>query len=381
MNQRFGALFSVEVGLVQDHRPLVDSTLAKNLHTETLLEPVSSLLFALIHDFLKQPDSTEPKVPLHPEITALIKLQGQWVVDNKVPPRTEQSFADMRRWGRAQLPLKNTIETRAGVTFEDISLPARGGERRVRVYRPESGTSLPTIIFINGGGYAVGSIEDTHHETLRLAASIPANVVSIRYRLAPEHPWPAGVDDGEDILDAITKGAIPGLARERIAVGGISAGAGLAVAMAQRALAKGRSPIDLLILMSPWLDMTGTLPSVDVFGTGYFLEKPSLASFTNAYLGNGVTADHPELSPARHPVPAHWPQTILLSAECDPLADDAALFARRLAESDIAHTWRVARGMTHAFHAWVGQVPAAVPETDWMDARIRAWAAGHSVTA
>ena len=165
MNQRFGALFSVEAGLLQDHRPLVDSTLAKNMHTETLLEPASSLLFALTYDFYIQPKSTEPKVPLHPEITALIKLQGQWVVDNKVPPRAEQSFEDMRRWGRAQLPLKNTIETRAGVTFEDISLPARGGERRVRVYRPDSGTSLPTIIFIHGGGYAVGGIEDTHHET------------------------------------------------------------------------------------------------------------------------------------------------------------------------------------------------------------------------
>ena len=256
---------------------------------------------------------------------------------------------------------------------EKSTITTRGGERPIRTYRPEGGAALPTLVFVHGGGYAVGGLDDVHHEALRLAASIPANVVSMSYRLAPEDPWPAGVDDGEDIIEAIASGAIEGIATTKLGFGGISAGAGLVAAVTHRLLAKDKTPISLLFLMSPWLDLTQTLPSTQLYATGYLLERTALDLFIEAYRGKSGAVENPEFSPARHAVPAQWPATILLSAECDPLADDAAIFARRLAEVDIPHTWRVARGMMHAFHAWVGQIPSAAIETDWMDARIREW--------
>lgn len=310
-------------------------------------------------------------MPLHPEVSALISRLGEWQKADGVPARTLQNFPEQRHWGRVLLPLKKTVEERAGVRVEKVALPTRGGERPVRLYRPDGDATLPTLIFVHGGGYAVGGLDDVHHEALRLAASVPANVVSMSYRLAPEDPWPAAIDDGEDVVEAIASGMISGIRTQQMGFGGISAGAGLVAAVTQRLLAKGNSPVSLLFLMSPWLDMTQTLPSTHLFGSGYFLERSALDLFIEAYRGNVASLDHPELSPARHALPANWPATVILSAECDPLADDAALFARRLAESDIPHTWRVARGMMHAFHAWVGQIPSSVAETEWMDGRIR----------
>lgn len=317
-------------------------------------------------------------MPLHPDVTNLIALLTTWQKENGVPARTGQNFPEQRHWGRVQFPLKKTIETRPGVTFERSALATRGGERPVRIYRVDQKDDLPTVVFVHGGGYAVGSLDDVHHEALRLAAALPANVVSISYRLAPENPWPAGVDDGEDIIEVIAAGAIPGLKPTQIAFGGISAGAGLVAAVTQRLLAKGNSPLGLLFLMSPWLDLTQTLPSTHIYGKGHILERTTLDLFIEAYRGKDGSVEHPEVSPARHPLPANWPATIILSAECDPLADDAAIFARRLSEADIPHVWRVARGMPHAFHAWVGQLPSASVETDWLDAQLRNWFANGS---
>jgi acetyl esterase len=312
-------------------------------------------------------------MPLHPEVSALIASLGQWQRENGVPARSAGNFPEQRHWGRVMFPLKKTIEERPGISVEKSAIPTRGGERPVRIYRPEGGATLPTLIFVHGGGYAVGGLDDVHHEALRLAASLPANVVSISYRLAPEDPWPAAIDDGEDIVEAVAAGVIGGVASTGLGFGGISAGAGLVAAVTQRLLAKGNSPVSVLFLMSPWLDMTQTLPSTHLFGSGYFLERSTLDLFIEAYRGKSGSVDHPELSPARHALPKNWPATILLSAECDPLADDAAIFARRLAEADIPYVWRVARGMMHAFHGWVGQLPSGADDTAWMDARLRDW--------
>jgi acetyl esterase len=320
-------------------------------------------------------------MPLHPEVTALIAKVGQWNADNKVPPRTSLSFPEQRQWGRALFPLKKTIEERLGVSVDHVTLSTRGGDRPVRVYRPQSRTELPTFVFVHGGGYAVGGLDDVHHETLRFAASIPANVVAISYRLAPEHPWPAGIDDGEDILEALAAGAIPGLRQTNIILGGISAGAGLAVAVTRRLLGKGHSPIGLLVLMSPWLDLTQSLPSTFLYGQGFMLERTALDLFIEAYCRDGVPVEHPELSPARHPVPRGWPPVITLSAECDPLADDAAIYARRLEEAGVAHSWRVAKGMVHGFHGWIGQIPAASTELAWLDDQIRHFCKHGSISA
>lgn len=312
-------------------------------------------------------------MPLHPETRAFLDRLVAWQAENGVPPRTEQTVEQSRHWHREQALLRPRESQPVMAAEDDVIVPTRGGPRRVRIYRPEVEGPLPTLVYVHGGGYVVGGIVETEAETRRLAASIPANVVSLTYRLAPEHPWPAPVDDVEDLVRAVASGDVAGVAPAPLALAGVSAGAGLAAAAARRLAERGEArSISLLVLLSPWLDMTLTTPASRIFGRGFQLEREPLMEFCNHYVPAAVGFDHPELSPALHPVPAGFPATVLFAAECDPLADDAALFARRLSEAGIAHRLRHVPGMLHGFHGWYGLIPAMGPDLAWLDDAIRA---------
>lgn len=315
-------------------------------------------------------------MPLHPETQAFMDRLAAWQAENAVPPRVEQTVQESHHWHRRTALLRPRETQPVMASEEDITLPTRAGLRRARVYWPHAPGPLPTLVYVHGGGYVVGGIEETEAETRRFAAGVPANVVSVSYRLAPEHPWPAGVDDVEDMVLAVAGGAVEGLRSGLLALAGVSAGAGLAAAAARRLAERGASPIGLLVLLSPWLDMTLTSPASRIFGRGYQLEREPLMEFCNHYVPGGMSFDHPELSPALHPTRAQFPRTILFAAQCDPLADDAALFARRLAEAGVPHDCRHVPGMLHGFHGWYGLLPSIRHELAWLDGRIRAWGEG-----
>jgi acetyl esterase len=311
-------------------------------------------------------------MPLHPETQAFLEHLKAWQAERGVPPRTEQGVDESRHWHREQALLRPRASQPVMAAEDDAIVPTRGGPRHVRVYRPDAAGPLPTLVYVHGGGYVVGGIVETEAETRRLAASIPANVVSVSYRLAPEHPWPAPVDDIEDLLAAVLRGTLTGVAPGPVALAGVSAGAGLAAAAARRLAGRGEAnAVSLLVLMSPWLDMTLTTPSSRIFGRDYQLEREPLMEFCNHYVPAATGFDHPELSPALHPVPKGFPATVLFAAECDPLADDAALFARRLAEAGVPHALRHVPGMLHGFHGWYGLIPAMQPDLAWLDGEIR----------
>ncbi|MFO1149979.1 MAG: alpha/beta hydrolase fold domain-containing protein [Alsobacter sp.] len=310
-------------------------------------------------------------MPLHPETRAFLARMAAWQEANKVPPRIEQSVEESRHWHRQSALQRPREGQPVMASEEDVMLPTRAGPRRARVYRPAAAGPLPTLVYVHGGGYVVGGIEETEAETRRFAAGVPANVVSLSYRLAPEHPWPAAIDDVEDLVSAVASGGVEGVRAAPLALAGVSAGAGLVAAAARRFAERGTSPVGLLVLLSPWLDMTLTSPASRIFGRGHQLEREVLMEFCNQYVPPTLGFDHPELSAALHPVPAGFPETILLAAECDPLADDAALFARRLAEAGVAHALRHVPGMLHGFHGWYGLIPALAGDLAWLDGAIR----------
>ena len=312
-------------------------------------------------------------MPVHPEAQALMARLVAFQQEHSIPPRAEQSVEQQRHYSRMNAILRQPeTETRLA-SVEDVTLDTRGGPRRARVYRPLASGPLPTLVYVHGGGYILGGIEETEAETRRFAASIPANVVSLSYRLAPEHPWPAAVDDVEDQVSAIAAGAISGLSLP-LALAGVSAGAGLVAAATRRFTLAPVSPIGLCVLLSPWLDTTMTSPSGYLFGKGHQLERDTLVGMVKMYLPAGVSDGHPELSPARHAVPPGFPPTLILAAECDPLSDDAALFARRLSEAGIPCETRFASGMLHGFHGWFVPLPSIEADLEWLDSGIRAWA-------
>lgn len=309
-------------------------------------------------------------MPVHPEARAVMALIAAWQDEQGAPPRAQQGIALSRELMRRMAPLRRRGPIQEMARVEDVMLPARGGARRARVYRPGAGAGPFTFVYVHGGGYVVGGIDESDAECRRFATALGCDVVSLSYRLAPEHPWPAGVDDGEDALTAVAAGAIPRLGRP-IVLAGVSAGAGIAAAVTRRLVAAGTSTVRLLVLLSPWLDMTMTLPATYLYATGHQLEREPLLGFCRHYIPDGVPDTHPELSPARHPVPAGFPETILFAAECDPLADDAALFARRMTEAGIPHHARFVPGMLHGFHGWWDHMPALKPDLDWLDGTIR----------
>ncbi|MEJ1157226.1 alpha/beta hydrolase [Prosthecomicrobium sp. N25] len=303
-------------------------------------------------------------MPLRDDVQAMMRDIAAWQQANAVPPRAEQTVADMRSIYSRQAELRETDAVPTVAEERDATAETRAGHRRVRVFTPDAPGPLPVVVYVHGGGYVIGGIDETAAEARRLAAGIPAQVVSISYRLAPEHPWPAAIEDVEDQISDIAAGYVDGVPRGPLAVAGTSAGAGLAVAATLRLIERKRCPVALLALMSPCLDLTLSSPSVDLYGTGYQLERASMERFAELYVPAGMDRAHPDLSPARHPVPDRFPPTILFAAECDPLADDAALFARRLAEAGIRYRLRHVQGVTHGFNNWFGRLPSTAADLD-----------------
>jgi acetyl esterase len=303
---------------------------------------------------------------IDPDMQATLDRMAAWNRDHAVPPRERQSYEDVRRYGLAAAAIRRPEPLPAVRAVEDVMLPAGAGPLAVRVFRHGPGTG-PFVVYVHGGGYVAGSVEQTDHEARRFARSLDADVVSITYRLAPEYPWPAAVDDVEAQVGALAGGGLPGFAGRPMLLIGSSAGAGAIVAATRRLVLAGASPVAALGLINPWLDCTLTLPSCRLFGTGYGLEAATLAGYVAVYAPAGVDADHPELSPARHPVPPGWPPTAMLAAGLDPLVDDTVLYGRRLDEAGVRQAARIVPGMLHGFHGWYAHVRALAEPLAWFD--------------
>jgi len=312
-------------------------------------------------------------MPLHPDAVAFAaRMAARYVDEGIVVPKTV-SVDLRRRMARVSLAVRAPAEWPPLAQIHDIAVPTRAGPRMARVFRPDAPGPLPVILYFHGGGYVAGGIDENSPEAHRLAFAQPALVISFSYRLAPEHPFPAGVEDGEDALAWVAANA-PSLGGDpdRIAVSGSSAGAGLAAAVIRRALAAGGPRVKLALLLSPWLDVFHDSASARTFATGYGLETASLDEMRDLYLAGRTPPDDPQVSPARHPVPDGWPPTVILAAACDPLADDATRFAERLAAAGVDHVLRHGEGMPHIFHGGWAAMPATAPYVEWLDREIRA---------
>ena len=312
-------------------------------------------------------------MPLHPDAVAFAERTAARYAAEGVDTTPPLSIETRRHLARVSLAVRAPVEWPPLAEIRDVTVPTRGGPRAARVFRPDAPGPLPVILYFHGGGYVAGGISENSPEAHRLAFAQPALVVSFSYRLAPEHPYPAGVEDGVDALGWLaTHAASLGGDPARIAVAGSSAGAGLAAAVIRRALAQAGPPVRLAILLSPWLDVFQDSASARTYATGFGLEKAALDEMRDLYLAGRTPPDDPHVSPARHPLPAGWPPTVLLAAECDPLSDDARTFAGRLAAAGVDHVLRFGEGMPHIFHGGWAAMPATAPHVDWLDREIRA---------
>ena len=221
-----------------------------------------------------------------------------------------------------------------------------------RFYRPlqaHPDTVLPLLVFFHGGGWCVGDIESYDVLCRELANNSGCAVLSVDYRLAPEHPFPAAVNDARLAVDwSVDQADLLGIDPSRLALGGDSAGGNLSIVTALALRDEGGIQPRFLMLVYPSTEILSTRPSRDRYADGFFLDRETLEWFFTRYLPAGDTEDW-RASPMRAASLAGLPPMLLVTAECDPLGDDCTAFADRVrAEGGEVEQYPVA-GMVHGF--------------------------------
>jgi acetyl esterase len=226
----------------------------------------------------------------------------------------------------------------------------------VRLYAPHGVGEAPTLIYFHGGGWVLGSVR-THDRPCRaLSARVGCRVVSVGYRLAPEHRFPAAVED----CWAVTASLLAG--RQPVAVGGDSAGGNLAAVVALRARDRGL-PLRLQLLIYPVTDCDLDRPSYLACATGYGLSRDSMRWFWEQYLGD-TPWDRPEASPLRAPSLAGAAPALVMVCQYDPLRDEGVAYAERLRQSGVPVELLEQQGMIHGFFRQAAVIDRAIPAYD-----------------
>ncbi|WAP58424.1 alpha/beta hydrolase [Streptomyces sp. S465] len=244
----------------------------------------------------------------------------------------------------------------------DTTAAVDGREIPVRIYRPAAPGSgpLPVTVFFHGGGWVFGDL-DSQDQIARIMTNRSGTiVVSVDYRLAPEHRFPAALDDAYAALTwvAANAGGFGGDG-ERIAVFGESAGGNLAAAVVQEAQRRGGPRVALQVLAYPPVDRFDDSPSMYENMAGPILTRPWLEWFWGCYLSTPDQGADPRVSPARSEDLAGLPPAVVVTAEHDPLRDQGDRYARKLAEAGVPVTHLPVEGATHALLSFTGSVRLA----------------------
>ncbi|MBY0440919.1 MAG: alpha/beta hydrolase [Mycobacteriaceae bacterium] len=237
------------------------------------------------------------------------------------------------------------------VEVEDVSIPGPDGQLLARHYRPAGAAPAPLLVFYHGGGWTLGDV-DTHDALCRLTCrDAGIHVLSIDYRLAPEHPAPAGLDDAYAAYlwaneHAGALGALPG----HVAVGGDSAGGNLAAVVSQLARDAGQPMPMLQWLLYPRTDFTAHTRSMSLFAEGFLLTKRDIDWFHDQYLhGSDIDPADPRVSPLLADTLAGLPPALIAVAGFDPLRDEGEHYAAALRAAGTAVDLRRMGSLTHGF--------------------------------
>lgn len=221
---------------------------------------------------------------------------------------------------------------------ENLRASGPNGDIPLRSYAPPGAGNgaLPVLLFFHGGGFVIGNL-DTHDGLCRvLCRESGARVIAVDYRLAPEHRFPAAVDDAYAALCWIAAHADSlGVDARRIAIGGDSAGAALATVSARTAKEKNGPALALQLLMFPPADLAADTPSRQNWADGYFLDRLTIKWFFDNYLPEGADLRDPRLSPIYAPDLRGVAPVWLLTAEYDPLHDEGLAYAAKLREAGV----------------------------------------------
>ena len=242
----------------------------------------------------------------------------------------------------------------------DSHIPGPGGDLSVRVYRPSAERPLPALLYYFGGGWTLGSIDTSDGICRDLAAEAGCLVVTVGYRLAPEHPFPSAVHDCHAALRWVADHAGElGADPARLAVGGDSAGGNLAAAVTLLARADGDIALAGQLLVYPNTDQLADDASMRDNADPWLFNHHSVAWYGRHYLTAPGDAENPLASPLRASDLSGLPPALVVTAEYDPLRDQGEAYAARLAAAGVPVDLTRYPGMAHGFFAMTGAVDAA----------------------
>ena len=247
-----------------------------------------------------------------------------------------------------------------GCRIEDQVVAIGGNSLRLRVYRPDDAADrLPCVMAFHGGGFALGDPEQTEWLCSEVAVRCGAVVVSAEYRLAPEHPYPAAVEDAcAATAWAYENAAVLGADPLRMAVMGESAAGTLAAIVAIKARDAGAPELGKQILLYPAVDMSETFDSERRYASGPVITSAQMKAFSRLYLGGADGVD-PVASPLRTADLRGVAPALVQTAEHDPLRDNGARYVDALRSADVPVRYTSYRGAVHGYLNMPGVVPAA----------------------
>ena len=297
-------------------------------------------------------------MPVDPQIQEVIDA----LAASSFRPVHEQTPAQVRTQYERMIEARG-IEPAPVGAIEDRSIPGPAGDLPVRIYRPDlDARALPGLVYLHGGGHVIGSL-DTHDAVARnLCNGAGCVVVSVDYRLAPEHRFPAAAEDAFAAARwYAAHGAETGIDPRRMAVGGDSAGGNLATVAALMARDAGGPAIRLQVLVYPVTDYACDTDSYRIYAQGYgMLEARSMRWFRDHYLRGDADRLDWRAAPLRAADLSRLPPALVLTAQCDVLRDEGEAYGQRLRAAGVEVEYHECRGMIHGFFAMAPTIGGAV---------------------
>ncbi len=309
---------------------------------------------------------------LHPQVRALLDQMAS----DSLPPLNALPVAAARQAAEVLGSMHGAPEPVADVDNRTIRGPT--GAIPIRIYTPSGNAPFPVLVFFHGGGWVIGNL-DTHDGVCRsLANAARCVVVSVDYRLAPEHKFPAAAEDAYAAAQwAAANAASIGGDPTRVAVGGDSAGGNLAAVVALMARDRGALSLRYQLLVYPVTDSACDTPSYRENADGYFLTKDMMLWFWNHYLRGDADRSNPYAAPLRAADLRGLPPALVMTAEFDPLRDEGEAYAARLREAGVPVRLSRYEGLIHGFFGMSGVIDQARTAVEEAAAGLRAAFAGR----
>jgi acetyl esterase len=312
-------------------------------------------------------------MPLDPQVRGLLdqlEQMGRKPYSDLTPEDARSQFERVRTLGGTPEPVAKA---------EDRTIPGPAGDLKTRTYTPSGEPPFPVMVFFHGGGWVIGDLETYDNVCRSLCNSSGSLIVAIDYRLAPEHKFPAAVDDAyaatQWVVDhAVDLGGDPG----RLGVGGDSAGGNLSAVVALLARDRGGPALAYQLLLYPVTDGAMNTPSIHENAEGYLLSRMDMVWFYDHYLDEAGDKLNPLVSPLLADDHSRLPPAIIVTAQFDPLRDEGEAYGEKLRRAGVAVKVRRYDGMIHGFLSMSGVVHRGREALQDVGAELRELVGGRS---